>query len=324
MNEILRVLGRVRSRMTLQRALTRAFALAVAGSAALAAASVAYRLSGDLRWLAGGLVGLAASLLAGAAWGLAERPSIIAAAIAADGRLGLKERLTTMVEATLRRSEGDFVEAQRADAVRAAMGRDFSGVRRVSVPDRARYAAALAIVAVGIAAMPSGSRNDGSPRSALAAAIAAAGGSVGSNVSAVKPEDVGRDAYIELREVADEAGRDIERSSSAAEADEALRALDEHVSRIMKERAEAGRLEALRSAIARARRSLEAASPEGGMAGGMARGGAADPVMPVPGVTAAEGGGPLASPKALAEAARRYPEYAGVLMRYFAEKGKGS
>ena len=311
---LMRVLGRIRSRMRLQRAVDCAVGLSFAGALAAAAAAAVFRARGEWWWLAAGAAALIASALAGAAAGYVRRPALVAAALAADERLGLAERLCTMVDAAERGVEGELVEAQRRDAERSAAGRDFSVVRPVELPERARYVAVVLVVAFGIAAMPAESRGPENWTSAVRRAMSAAAGTMTGaaeefSAAGLDPEDL--ELLGEIREAAEKLGAE----PSSKEAAEGIRRLEERVTELVRERQEKQRLENLRHALAEAREALEEAGGEDAAASSGRAGG--EPPQPPDARAARPAVGGLSAERALDEGSRRYPAYALVLRRYF-------
>jgi len=89
-------------------------------------------------------VPLLAALLAGAVAGLARWPSLPRAALAADGRLGLDERLSSALAA----GGGPMADLVRADAARHVAAIDLRQKLAVAPP---RFSRALALAAIGLA-----------------------------------------------------------------------------------------------------------------------------------------------------------------------------
>ena len=312
---IVRLLDRTRRRIGLQRAAESAVLAALRGSAAMAAAAVAYRLGGDWRWLAGGGAAFALCALTGAVVSLRRPSTLVAAALAADETFGLRERLTTFIDGGDR--SGPMHCAQRRDAVSAAEGFDFSRVRPLEMPETARYVAVVLIIAAGIVAIDTGGGRSRGEGTALGQALRAAADRVESAGGSVTAAELGPDGDLLVREIKN-AAEDIRSGESRQKVDAELRRLEEHIEKVLKDRSDDERLEAIMKAVAGAREAIDRAGAEdggGGFGGAPEPGGAPRTGTPVAAVR--PGGGP--SPEeALSRGRERYPEYAAVLRRYFA------
>ncbi len=315
---IVRLLDRTRRRIGLQRAVESAVLAALPGSMAMAAAAVAYRLGGDWRWLAGGGAAFVLCALTGALVSLRKPSTLVAAALAADETFGLRERLTTFIDGGDR--SGPMHCAQRRDAVSAAGGLDFSRVRPLRAPETARYVGVVLIVAAGIVAIDTGKGRSRGEGTALRQALRAAADRVESAGGSVTAEELGPDGDLLVREIKS-AAEDMRSGEAPEKVGADLKRLEEHIAKVLKDKSDDKRLEAIMNAVARAREALDRAGAEDGGGGGGGFGGAPEPDgylrAGTPVAASRPGGGP--SPEeALSRGRERYPEYAAVLRRYFA------
>jgi hypothetical protein len=154
-SELLHVVGQLRFRLGLERALVFGLRGSIGSAVALSAISVAAWLMGatawdSLPWLA------AAPLLAALGLALVRWPSDRQTAIAADRRLVLEERLGTAVELAARQPTGRFDRLQIQDAVTSAAA---ARNRWLAVDRRTRreavLAAALLVLAAASLVLPS-------------------------------------------------------------------------------------------------------------------------------------------------------------------------